>query len=493
MSFYDKYPSMDAAVDAALPRNRGLYYDGKWQQALGGVGRTINPGTGRDLGEIAEANASDVDRAVQASHRAFARWRKLPPLERGALLRKVANVLRTNAEELALLDSANCGNPVTAMIRDVHDGAALIEFFAGLVTEAKGELMPMGTGMMNMTVQEPYGVCVRILAYNHPLMFAAGKLAAPLAVGNTVIIKPPPQAPLSTIRMMELLDGILPPGVLSMVTGGLECGQALVSHPLTPVVGLVGSVPAGKAVAIAAAARLKKTALELGGKNALVVYPDADISRTIEGALKGMNFTWCGQSCGSTSRLFIHEDVYDAVLEGVLEGIARFKPGIPTERNTNMGAIISAAQLEKIRGYVQLGRTEAKLAYGGGTPTDPHLKGGFYIHPTVFTNVDMSMRIASEEVFGPILSVLKWSDEEKMFADVNAVDYGLTGAVFTTNLRNAHHAASAIESGYIWVNDAGPHILGAPFGGFKMSGIGREETFSEIMTFTQTKNINITL
>jgi betaine-aldehyde dehydrogenase len=493
MSFFEKFATMDDAVAAALPRHRGLYYDGAWKSAQGGTSRTMNPGTGEDLGEVADANAADVDLAVQAAHRAFKLWRKVKPLDRGALLKKVAGVLHDHAEELALLDAANCGNPVSAMVRDVHDGAALIEFFAGLVTEVKGDVMPMGEGVVNMTVQEPYGVCARILAYNHPIMFAAAKLAAPLAAGNTVIIKPPPQAPLSALRMMELLDGILPPGVLSVVTGGLECGQALVSHPLTPVIGLVGSVPAGRAAAIAAAARLKRTALELGGKNALIVYPDADIAKTVEGALKGMNFTWCGQSCGSTSRLFIHESVYDQVLEGVLAGITHYQPGIPTEPATTMGAIISAAQLEKIKTYVEIGRSEANLVYGGHVPDDPKLRRGFYIHPAVLTGVDMSMRIAREEVFGPILSVLKWSDEEVMFDEVNAVEYGLTASIFTTSLRNAHRAASEVESGYVWVNNAGPHILGAPFGGYKMSGIGREESFSEIISFTQTKNINVTL
>ena len=493
MPFFDQFPSMDDAVSAALPRQRNLYYDGAWKAARGGMGRTINPGTGGDLGEVAEANVADVDMAVQAAHRGFKRWRKVKPMDRAALLRRVAAVLHAHAEELALLDAANCGNPISAMVRDVHDGAALIEFFAGLVTEAKGDVMPVGEGVVNMTVQEPYGVCVRILAYNHPMMFAAAKLAAPLAVGNTVIIKPPPQAPLSALRMMELIDGILPPGVLSILTGGLECGQALVSHPLTPFIGLVGSVPAGKAVAAAAAARLKRTALELGGKNALIIYPDADIAKAVAGALKGMNFTWCGQSCGSTSRLFVHESVHDEVVEGIMAGIAHYRPGIPTERATTMGAIVSAAQLDKIKGYVELGRSEAKLAYGGQVPDEAGLEKGFYIHPTLLTGVDMSMRIAREEVFGPILSVLKWSVEDAMFEDVNAVEYGLTASIFTTGLRNAHRAAAEVESGYVWVNDAGPHILGAPFGGYKMSGIGREESFSELFTFTQTKNINITL
>lgn len=484
---------MDEAVSAALPRRRQLYIDGEWQDARGGAGITYNPGKGAELGSVAEANTEDVERAVAAAHKAFLSWRRTKPLERAALLKRVAAVLRENAEELALLDSANCGNPVRAMTRDVLDGAALVDYFAGLAIEAKGEVMPVGEGKLNLTLQEPYGVCVRILAYNHPLMFAAGKLAAPLVTGNTVILKPPPQAPLSVIRMMELIEGILPPGVLSLLTGGLECGRALVSHPLTRVVGLVGSVPAGRAAAVSAAEGLKHTALELGGKNALIAYPDADIPRTVAGAISGMNFAWCGQSCGSTSRLFVHEDIHDEVLNGLLEKIASFRPGIPTELSTTMGAIISPAQLGKIKAYIEVGRNEADLVYGGTAPAEAELQVGNYINPTVFADVDMSKRIAREEIFGPVVSVIKWSDEDKMLCDVNAVEYGLTASIFTTNLRNAHHASRQVESGYVWVNDAGPHILGAPFGGYKMSGIGREEAFSELYSFTQTKNVNITL
>jgi betaine-aldehyde dehydrogenase len=493
MSFFEKFATMEQAVSEALPRHRGLFYDGSWKTARGGTTTTLNPGTGERLGDVGEASAEDVDAAVAAAHRAFKSWRKVKPLERGALLKKIAAVIRANAEELALLDSVNCGNPIRAMVRDVHDGASRIDFFAGLVTEAKGEVMPTGEGAINMTMQQPYGVCARILAYNHPLMFAASKLAAPLAVGNTVVLKPPPQAPLSALRLMELIDGILPLGVLNLVTGGVECGQALVSHPLAPAIGLVGSVPAGRAVALTAAQRLKHIVLELGGKNALIVYPDADIGKAIEGALKGMNFTWCGQSCGSTSRLFIHESVYDRVLDGVLAGIGQYQPGIPSDPATTMGAIISGAQLDKIKSYVGIGKSEAKLVYGGHLPDDPKLERGFYIYPTVLTEVDMSMRIAREEVFGPILSVLKWSDEETMLEGVNAVDYGLTAAIYTTGLANAHRAAMAVESGFVWVNNAGPHFLGAPFGGYKMSGVGREESVSELMAFTQTKNINVTL
>jgi betaine-aldehyde dehydrogenase len=481
-------------VKAALPKHRLLYYAGAWQEPLGGYSQTLNPATGESLGQAAEANAQDVDKAVRAAHQAFLEWRRWKPRDRGALLKKVAAALRAHAEELALLDAANCGNPVKAMIRDGYDGPDYIDFFAGLATEAKGDVTPMGEDIVNLTVQEPYGVCARIVAYNHPYMFAAMKIGAPLVTGNTVIIKPPPQAPLSAYRMFEIIDGILPPGVLSLLSGGRECGAAMSSHPLTPVVTLVGSVPSGRAVARAAAERLKHVVLELGGKNGLLAYPDADIARTVEGALKGMNFTWCGQSCGSTSRLFLHESIYEPVLEGVLKGVKQFKPGLPTEMETTMGAIVSRAQLEKVLSYIEIGRQEgATLAFGGAVPRDPALSGGFFVEPTVFTGVNMQMRIANEEIFGPVLSVLKWRDEEEMFEQVNRVEYGLTASIYTSSLANAHRAARRVESGYIWINNAGPHFVGVPFGGYKQSGIGREESIKELYTFTQTKNIHVTL
>ena len=380
------------------------------------------------------------------------------------------------------------------MGRDVNTAVAQWEFFAGLVTELKGDTIPMGDGVVNLSVREPFGVCARIVAYNHPLMFTAAKAAPPIAAGNTVIMKPPYQAPLSAYRFLEIVEGILPPGVLNIVTCGKEGSEALVAHPMVPRVSLIGSVPTGRAVAKAAADRLKHVSLELGGKNACIVYPDADLEKAAKGAVGGMNFTWCGQSCGSTSRLFIHESVYDRVLEGVLKHVKNHKPGIPTEMDCTMGAIISKQQLEKILSYIEIGRKEgATLACGGKRSDDPKLAGGWFVEPTVFTNVTQAMRIANEEIFGPVLSVLKWRDEEELFEQVNAVEYGLTGSVWTTNLANAHRAASRIQSGFIWVNGAGPHWVGVSFGGYKQSGIGREESYDELLSFTQSKNINITL
>jgi len=483
-----------AQIDPILPRHRDLYYGGAWQKPLGGYLDTWNPATGESLGPCAEANGADVDAAVRAAHQAFREWRRVKPLERAALMKKVAVVLRANAEELAMLDAANCGNPVKEMSKDAVVAAMQFDFFAGLVTEIKGETIPMGEGVVNMSVREPYGVVGRIVAYNHPLMFTAGKSAAPLAAGNTVVMKPPYQAPLSAYRMMELIDGILPPGVLNIVTGGTECGQALVAHPNVPCISLIGSIPTGRAIAKAAADRLKHVMLELGGKNACIIYPDADLKRAIAGAIGGMNFTWCGQSCGSTSRLFVHESIHDQVVEGILEGARQHQPGIPTEMATTMGAIISKAQHDKIMGYIELGKKEgATLACGGKTPDDPLLSGGFFVEPTVFTGVTQNMRIANEEIFGPVLSVIKWNDEEAMFEQVNRVEYGLTAAIFTSNLATAHRAASRVESGFVWVNNSSAHFLGTSFGGYKQSGIGREESIDELLSYTQSKNIHIVL
>lgn len=486
--------TVDPKVAAVLPRRRDLYYGGRWQTSAGGYLETFNPATGESLGPCAEGNAQDVEAATQAAHRGFLEWRRVKPLERGALLRKVAQVLRENAQELALIDAANCGNPVKEMGADALIAAAQIDYFAGLVTEIKGQTQPMGEGVVNMFVREPLGVCARIVAYNHPLMFVAGKFGPVLAAGNVAIMKAPHQAPLSAFRMMELLDGILPPGVLNLLTGGAACGQALVAHPLIPHVAVIGSVPTGRAVARGAADRLKRVSLELGGKNACIVYPDADLAAATKAAVDGMNFTWCGQSCGSTSRLFLHESIHDQVVAGMQEHIKNYRPGIPTEMATTMGAIISQAQYEKIMSYIGIAKGEgAQLLCGGKRPDDPKLAKGWFVEPTVFTGVTQSMRIANEEVFGPLLSVLKWRDEETLFQQVNAVEYGLTCSIWTTSLANAHRAASRVEAGYVWVNNTSRHFIGAPFGGYKQSGIGREESIEELLDYTQIKNINITL
>jgi len=380
------------------------------------------------------------------------------------------------------------------MTSDVNAACAQLDYFAGLAGEVKGETIPMGEGAINMTLREPFGVCARIVAYNHPLMFIAAKMAAPLAAGNTVIMKPPEQAPLSSYRMMELIEDVVPPGVLNVVTGGAQCGAALVAHPLIPRIALIGSVPTGRAIARAAAERLKHVTLELGGKNACIVYPDADVDKAIAGAVAGMNFTWCGQSCGSTSRVFVHQSIHDRVVEGIVRAVQRYKPGLPTDPATTMGALVSKAHLAKVEGMIASGRAEgATLACGGERPNDPKLANGYFMPPTIFTQVNQSMRIANEEIFGPVLCVLPWTDEAAMLADVNAVEYGLSASIFTRDLTTAHRCASRVDAGYIWINTTGRHFLGAPFGGYKQSGQGREECFDELVGYTQQKNVHIAL
>jgi len=488
-------PQAAIPQELRLPAHRDAYYGGQWHRPKSGrYEQAINPGTGQPLGEVADCSAADVDAAVAAASAAFREWRRVPPLERARMLRRIAQVLRENAGELAMIDAADCGNPVAEMVSDAMVAAAQLDFFAGLVTELKGASIPMGPDVVNFSVREPLGVVGRIIPFNHPFMFCAGKSAAPLAAGNTVVVKPPEQATLSSLRLAELCDGLLPPGVFNVVPGGKEVGAALASHRGVAKVALIGSVLTGRAVMRAAADTVKPVMLELGGKNALIAYPDADPDAVAGGIVGGMNFTWCGQSCGSTSRAFVHEKIHDAVLERVKARIAHFRPGLPTNPATTMGAIISRTQYERVPRYIDVAKKEgARLVHGGKRPDDPALADGFYVEPTVFADMTTDMTIAREEIFGPVLAVFKWSDQSRMLADVNAVEYGLTCSIWTDDLNIAHRTAMAVEAGYVWINEVGKHFLGAPFGGFKQSGIGREECFEEMLSFTQEKNIHVRL
>src|SRR3954466_4177574 len=486
-----------AKIDTTLnlPVHRGCYYGGEWHASKSGSEvDTINPGTGESLGKVADAGRADVDAAVAAARTAFKEWRNVAPLERAKLLRRIAEVLRKHAQELAMIDAADCGNPVAEMVSDALVAAAQTEFFAGLVTEMKGSSVPMGPGVVNFSVREPRGVVARIIPFNHPFMFCMGKSAAPLAAGNTVVVKPPEQSPLSSLRLAELIEGILPPGVFNVVPGGKEVGAALAGHKDVAMIALIGSVPTGRALMRAASETVKPVMLELGGKNALIAYPDAEVEEVASAVIVGMNFTWCGQSCGSTSRAFIHQKIYDAVLARVKEKVAHFKPGIPTEPATTMGAIVSKVQFERVMSYIESAKQEgARLLTGGGPPNDPKLAKGVYVDPTLFADVTMNMRIAREEIFGPVLGIVKWSDEAKMLEEVNMVEYGLTCSIWTNDISTAHRTASLVEAGFVWINDVGKHFLGAPFGGVKQSGIGREEGFEEMLAFSQEKNIHVRL
>jgi betaine-aldehyde dehydrogenase len=483
------------APESALPRERRLYYGGAWHDARSGRSLpVINPADGSSLGAVHEAGKDDVASAVTAAKKAWRGWRGTPALERAKLLRTCASIIRRHGAELSTIDAMDGGAPISEMARDVETAAFQLDYFAGLVLEMKGYTVPLGSGRLHFTQREPMGVVVRIGAFNHPFMFTAAKIAAPLAAGNTVIVKPAEQAPLSALRLAELLDGFLPPGVLNILNGGAECGTALCSHPDVAKIALIGSVATGKAVLRAAAETVKPVGLELGGKNALIAFPDADPEKVAAAAVKGMNFTWCGQSCGSTSRAFLHEAIHDRTLDLIAEKVRAIKPGLPTDPDAQMGAIISAAQLEKVERYVGFGLADgARLVAGGRRPDDTALAGGFFHLPTVFADVTPDMRIAREEIFGPVLSVFRWSDRAEMMRRVNELPMGLTCSIFTGDLATAHETAAEAEAGYVWINEAGPHYPGMPFGGWKQSGMGEEESFGELMAYTRVKAINVKL
>ena len=481
--------------ELVLPRRLDLYYGGAWRPALSGRRtESRNPGSGERLGEVAEAGPEDIDAAVAAARDGFGVWRDTAPLQRARSLRELARRLRENGRELAMLDAADCGNPVAEMYADAEAAAAQLDFFAGLVTEMKGASIPMGPDAVNFSVREPLGVVARILPFNHPLLFCAGKAGAILAAGNALVVKPPDQAPLSALRLTELAEDLFPPGVWNVLPASRDASEHLAGHPGVAKVALVGSVPAGRAVMRAAAETLKPVLLELGGKNALIAFPDADPGEVAEAVVAGMNFAWCGQSCGSTSRAFLHADIHEAVLARITAAASRFRPGPPTDPATTMGALASRAQYERTLHYIAAGRApSARLVTGGGPPADPRLKDGFFVEPTIFAEVTPGMTIAREEIFGPVLSVLKWSDWDAMVEQVNAVEYGLTCSIWTHDLDQAHRTAARVQAGFVWVNEVGRHFLGAPFGGYKSSGLGREECLDELLAFTQEKNIHIRL
>jgi acyl-CoA reductase-like NAD-dependent aldehyde dehydrogenase len=346
-------------------------------------------------------------------------------------------------------------------------------------------------------VRQPYGVVARIVPYNHPLMFSAARSIAPLMAGNTIVVKSPDQTPLSPLRVGELWSEIFPPGVFSILSGrGAVSGDALVRHPDIRRVAFIGSPGTGMLIQRAAAeGSVKNVTLELGGKNPCIVFPDADLDAAVKGAVHGMNFHWTGgQSCGSTSRLLLHESIADEVLPRVVAEIEAIKVGLPMDPGTEMGAMVSAAQYEKVMTYIEYGKEDgAKVLTGGGRPQGAEFEKGYFVAPTLFGDVKPDHRIAQEEIFGPVLSCLIWRDEDELIEICNGVEYGLTTSIWTNDLNTAHRVASKTEAGFVWINSTSRHFPGAPFGGFKNSGVGREEGLEEILSFTQNKTVNLKL
>ena len=475
---------------------KGLYIGGEWTPGVAGETRvTINPSNGERLAEVPWAGEEDVDLAVKAAKRAAPDWAKTPPGERARCLEALAESILANAEELALIDVYDSGNTLSGMRGDMTWSADTLRYFAGLVREIKGTTFINGPDHLNMTLRQPYGVVAKIGAFNHPFRCCAEKVAAPLAAGNCVVVKQPEQTPLGGLRFAELCDGIFPPGVVNVVTGDAIAGSALVRHADVSRIAFIGSVETGRIIAREAAEGIKEVTLELGGKNALIAYPDADAATVAVNAVKGMNFTWtAGQSCGATSRLFVHQSIHDQVVKLVAEGADRIRVGIPSDMNTEMGCLTSKPQFDKTISYIELAKSEgARLVAGGGRVEGEEFVDGFFIRPTVFADVTHDMRIAKEEGFGPVLSIIKWSDEEEMLNAVNDVEYGLVASIWTRDLNTALRAAARVRCGYIWVNGASDHFLGVPFGGYKQSGLGREECLGELLAYTQIKNVNVTL
>ena len=354
--------------------------------------------------------------------------------------------------------------------------------------------MPASAEGWHLTVREPFGVVGRIVPFNHPFMFAAARTAAALMAGNSVVLKPPETSSLSAMIFGEICREALPAGVMNVVTGyGMPVGDAIARHPLIRRIAFIGSATTGRAIQRAAAETCVKTVtLELGGKNPMIVYPDADFDAAAKAAVRGMNFVWSGQSCGSTSRLLVHESLYDRMVEAVGAAVAALKVGPPGAASSGMGPMNSRAQADKALRYMRIGREDgARLVTGGGRPTGPGFAKGFWVEPTVFADVTSDMRIAREEVFGPVLSILKWRTEEEALDIANDVEFGLTAAIWTRDVGTALRAARAVEAGYLWVNGVGAHYPAFPYGGCKNSGLGREESLEELLSYSQIKAVSL--
>jgi acyl-CoA reductase-like NAD-dependent aldehyde dehydrogenase len=473
-----------------------MIIDGRRVEGSGGARLDVlNPATGAVIATIPAGTAAAVDAAVAAATRAFPGWRRVPAAERGRLVGALADAVAAHAEELAWLDAVDNGSPVRMLRQDVGIAVAQLRYFAGLALQLRGDSLPApDAGSLDFTVPEPFGVVGRVIPFNHPLMFAATKLAAPLIAGNTVVLKPSEHTSLSALRIGELCAGLLPPGVVNVVTGtGATVGASLTGHPGVPRIAFTGSAETGLRIQRDAARHaVKVVTLELGGKNPLLVFPDADVSAAVAGAVNGMNFTWQGQSCGSTSRVFVHRSVYPDFVSEVASALEKLHVGDPLSDATDVGAIVSRPQFDRVSAYIRAGLADPRARLvTGGEPDDG--AAGLFIRPTVFAfdDGDCASRLLEEEIFGPVLCVLPYDDYAEVMRSANRLNLGLTASVWTSSLRTALSAARDLEAGYVWVNASSAHIPGAPFGGTKNSGLGREEGLEELYSYTQQKNVFI--
>jgi acyl-CoA reductase-like NAD-dependent aldehyde dehydrogenase len=477
--------------------DRPMYIGGKFESSDGGKWMdSINPATGEVHGRVPAGTVTDVDRAVKAAAAAQQEWGQLSVWERGATLRRLADAIQARGSEVVPLEAADTGNTIASLGGDITLATNYLNFVAGLGIEIKGESVPATPQNIHFTMRQPFGVVGRIVPFNHPFLFAAAHLGAPLIAGNAVVLKSPDQSPLSATLMAEICHEILPPGLVNIVSGeGVVVGDAIVRHPRVPRIGFTGSVPTGLAIQRAAAeVAVKHITLELGGKNPFIAFPDADPVAVAKAAVAGMNFSWSGQSCGSTSRLMLHESIYDDVIARIEAAVSAIRVGDPLDVNSGMGPVNSARHYQHVMNLIEAGKQEgARLVTGGSRPEGEAFKRGYWVRPTVFADVTMDMRIGREEVFGPVLSILKWRTADEAIEMANCLDMGLTAAIWTNDIRLALDTARRVESGLVWINGTGRHYMGTGFAGWKNSGLGREECLEEVLSYTQSKSIHIIL
>lgn len=483
-------------MKANLDARYDLYINGQWVPASDGkVFTAYNPATGEKLAECAEATKEDVDAAVKAAWAAFPAWRDMGIAERAGILEKIADIIDENAELLATIESMDNGKPIReTMAIDVPYSSDHFRYFAGAIRVEEGKASVLDGNMMSLILREPIGVVGQIVPWNFPFLMAAWKLAPALAAGNCIVFKPSSTTSLSVLTLVKLIGHLLPPGVLNVVTGGgSRSGQYMLDHPGFRKLAFTGSTEVGLDVAKAAADKLIPATLELGGKSANIYFDDCKWDMAIDGLQLGILFNQ-GQVCCAGSRVFVQEGIYDKFVEAAVKAFNNVNVGDPLDPNTQMGAQVDQGQLRKIMSYVNLAKEEgATIACGGEPYTDGACANGSFMKPTLIVNATNDMRVAQEEIFGPVAVVIKFKTEEEVIAMANDSVYGLGGAVWTRDINRAIRVARGIETGRMWVNTYNQIPSGAPFGGYKQSGIGRETHKVILEHYTQQKNIMINL